>query len=110
MAPRAGESFQRSGVVLFRIGKSKTRLFDGSAILALKPGNLNNQFDLSTADRKCLEGLLLLAEPDDIAGFTMRTFQIIRIDIAMEDCLSAKRSVFLYCMKKFLKNHLTGTD
>ncbi len=91
------ESFQRSGVVLFRIGKSKTRLFDGAAILALKPGDLNNQLDLSTADRKCLEGPLLLAEPDDIAGFTMRTFQIIRMNTAMEDCLAAKKSVFLYC-------------
>jgi len=57
--------------VLFRIGKSKTRLFDGSAILALKPGNLNNQFNLSTTDRKCPEDSLLLAELDNIMGFTM---------------------------------------
>jgi len=57
--------------VLFRIGKSKTRLFDGSAILALKPGNLNKQFDLSTADRKRLENPLLLPELDDITGFTV---------------------------------------
>jgi hypothetical protein len=57
--------------VLFRIGKSKTRLFDGSAILALKPGNLNNQFDLSTADRKCLEDPLFLAELDGVTRFTV---------------------------------------
>jgi len=57
--------------MFFRIGKSKTRLFDGSAILALKPGNLNNQFDLSTADRKCLENPLLLPELDDVTGFTV---------------------------------------
>jgi hypothetical protein len=74
--------------VLFRIGKSKTRLFDGSAILALKPGNLNNQFDLSTTDRKCLEEPLFLAELDNVMGFTMRTFQIIRVNASMEDCLA----------------------
>jgi len=84
--------------VLFRIGKSKTRLFDGSAILALKPGNLNNQFDLSTADRKCLEDPLLLAELDNVMGFTMRTFQIIRVNASMEDCLAVKKVVFLYCI------------
>ena len=83
--------------MFFRIGKSKTRLFDSSAILALKTGNLNNQFDLSTADRKCLEDPLLLAELDDIAGFTMRTFQIIRMNAAMEDCLAVKKTVLLYC-------------
>ncbi len=91
------ESLQRSGVMLFRIGKSETRLFDGTAILALKPGNLNNQFDLSTADRQCLEDPLLLAELDNGTGLTTRTFQIIRVDTAMEDCLAAKKSVFLYC-------------
>ena len=83
--------------MLFRIGKFKTRLFDGSTILALKPGNLNDQFDLSTADGKCLEDPLLLTELDDIAGFTVRTFQIIRMNAAMEDCLAVKKTVFLYC-------------
>jgi hypothetical protein len=57
--------------VLFRIGKLKTRLFDSSAILALKPGNLNKQFDLSAANRKCLESPLLLAELDDVTGFAV---------------------------------------
>ena len=83
--------------MLFRIGKSKTRLFDGSTILALKPGNVNHQLDLSTADGKCLESPLLLAESDDIAGFTVRTFQIIRMNTAIEDGLAAKKSVLLYC-------------
>ncbi len=83
--------------MLFRIGKSKARLFDGSTILALKPGNLNNQFDLSTADRKCLEDSLLLAELDNVMGFTMRTFQILRTNAAVEDCLAAKKTVLLYC-------------
>jgi|TARA_B100001971_G_C17978267_1_gene425959 hypothetical protein len=57
--------------MFFRVGKFKTRLFDGSAILAPKPGNLNNQFDLSTADRKRLENPLLLPELDNVTGFTM---------------------------------------
>ena len=55
-------SSQCSHVMIFRIGKSKTRLFDCSAIIALKPGNSNNQLDLSTADRKCLENPLLLPD------------------------------------------------
>ena len=86
--------------MLFRIGKSKARLFDGSAILALKPGNLNNQFDLSTADRKCPEDPLLLAELDNVMGFTMRTFQIIRVNASMEDCLAVKKVIFLYCIPR----------
>ena len=83
--------------MLFWIGKSQERLFDSSAILTLKPGNLNNQFDLSTADRKCLKNPMFLAELDDVAGFTVRTFQIIRVNAAMNNCLAAKKSVFLYC-------------
>jgi hypothetical protein len=73
------------------------RLFDGSAILALKPGNLNNQFDLSTADRKCLEDPLFLAKLDNVTGLTMRTLQIIRVNAAMKDGLAVKKSVFLCC-------------
>ena len=65
------KTFQRSCVMFFGIDKTEARLFDGSAILALKPGNLNKQFDLSTADRKRLENPLLLPELDDITGFTV---------------------------------------
>ena len=83
--------------MFFRIGKSKTRLFDGSAILALKPGNLNNQFDLSTADRKCLKNPLFLPELDDVTGFALRTLQIIRVNAAIKDGLAIKKTVFLYC-------------
>ena len=36
-----------------------------------KPVNLNKQFDLLTADRKCLEAPLLLAELDDVTGFAV---------------------------------------
>jgi hypothetical protein len=103
------ESFQRSGVVLFRVGKSKTRLFDGAAILALKPGNLNNQFDLSATDGKCLEDPLLLAKSDDIAGFTMRTFQIIRVNTTMEDGLAAKKIGFSVLHSKDSKRMIQNT-
>jgi hypothetical protein len=57
--------------MFFRISKSKARLFDGLALLALKPGNLNNQFDLSTANRKCLKNPLLLPELNDVTRLAL---------------------------------------
>ena len=69
------------------------RLFDGSAILAPKPGNLNNQFDLSTADRECFESACNLAKPGDTARFTVRTLENIAVNRAMENGLAFKKTV-----------------
>ena len=79
--------------MFFRVGKFKMRLFDGSAILAPKPGNLNNQFALSTADRECFESACNLAKLDDTARFTIRTFEIIAVDRAMKNGLAFKKTV-----------------
>ncbi len=69
------------------------RLFDGAAILAPKPGNLNNQFDLSTADRECFESACNLAKPGDTARFTVRTLENIAVNRAMENGLAFKKTV-----------------
>ena len=79
--------------MFFRVGKFKMRLFDGSAILAPKPGNLNNQFDLSTADRECFESACNLANPGDAARFTVRTLENIAVNRAMENGLAFKKTV-----------------
>ena len=82
--------------MFFRIGKSKMRLFDDSAILAPKPRYLNNQFNLSTADRQCFESACNLAKLDDTARFTVRTLEIIAVDRAMKNGLAFKKTVLKY--------------
>ena len=69
------------------------RLFDGSAILTPKPGDFNNQFDLSTANRKCFESACDLAKPSDTARFTVRTLDNIAVYRAMENGLAFKKTV-----------------
>jgi len=41
------------------------------------------------ADRRHLERAEKVAEPDDIAGFTVGTLQIVGMNRAMKDCLAA---------------------
>ena len=91
------KAFQRSGVVFFRISKSKVRLLDNTAGFALKPGNLYYKLNFSVADWRHFESARKLAEPDDIAGLTVRTLQIFGMNRAMEDGLAIKKTTFLYC-------------
>jgi hypothetical protein len=87
------ESFQRSGVVLFRVGKSKRRLFDGAAVFALKPGNFNDKFNFLIADGQCFESAYDLAGPNDIARFTVGTLEIVVMDRTAENGPAVKKSV-----------------
>ena len=91
------KAFQRSCVMFFRINKPKARLLDSSAGFALKPGNLYYKFNFPVADRKHFESARKLAEPDDIAGFTILTLQIVGVNRTMVNGLTTKKTTFLYC-------------
>ena len=79
--------------MLFRIGKSRTRLFDGAAILALKPGDFNDKFNFLIADGQCFESAYDLAGPNDIARFTVGTLEIVVMDRTAENGPAVKKSV-----------------
>jgi len=83
------KAFQRTRIVFFRVGKGKVRLFNSTAFFALKSGNLYNQFDFLMADRRHLERAENIAEPDDIAGFTVGTLQRVGMNSPVKDGLSA---------------------
>ena len=83
--------------MLFRVGKSKTRLFDGPAVFAVKPGDPDNQFNLSVYNRQNLECAVVSAKPDDIAGFAVGALQVVGVNRAVVNGLSVKKSTFLYC-------------
>ena len=91
------KTFQRSGVVFFRISKSKARLLDNTTAFALKPGNLYYKLNFPFADRKHFESARKLAESCDITGFTVLTLQIVGMNRTMEDGLTFKKTTFLYC-------------
>ncbi len=91
------KAFQRSCVVFFRISKSKTRLLDSAAGFALKPGNLYYKLNFSVTDWKHFESAKKLAEPNNIAGFTVLTLQIVGMNRTMVDGLAIKKTTFLYC-------------
>lgn len=91
------KAFQRAGVVFFRVGKGKVRLFDSTAFFALKSGNLYEKFDFLMADRRHLERAEKVAESDDIAGFTVGALQIVGMNSAMKDRLGAQKTAFVYC-------------
>ena len=61
-----GKSFQRSGVVLLRLGKAKTRLLDGPAVGATNSRNPYDQFHRAFSRREHLESAMLLPEPCDL--------------------------------------------
>jgi len=82
--------------MLFRVRKSKVWLPDGSAILAVEPRDIYNQFDLVATDRKHLEDPRLVAEPDDSARSAVRALQCVRMNISIEYRL-VKKTTFLYC-------------
>ena len=67
------KAFQRSGVMLFRVREGKVGLPDGSAVVAVEPRDIDNQFDLATTDWKHLEDPRLVAESDDTARLAVRT-------------------------------------
>ena len=83
--------------MLFRVGKSKTRLFDGPAFFAVKPGDSDNQFNLSVSSRQHLERAIMSAKPDDIAGFAVGALQIVGVNRAVVNGLAVKKTTFLYC-------------
>ena len=91
------KAFQRAGVVLFRVGKFKVRLLDGSAVLALKPGYFEDKLNLSVSDRQHLESAVMPTEPDDFAGFAVGTLQIVRMNRTVINGLTVKKTTFLYC-------------
>ncbi len=91
------KTFQRSCVMFFRISKPKARLLDSAAGFALKPGNLYYKLNFLVADRKHFESAKKLAEPNDIAGFTILTLQIVGMNRTMVNGLTTKKTTFLYC-------------
>ena len=91
------KAFQGTRVMLFGVGKVKPRLLDGSAVFAVKPWDFDDQLNLSAPNRRHLERTFVSAKPDDIAGFAVRTLQIIGVNRAVKDGLAVKKSVFLYC-------------
>ena len=91
------KAFQRSCVVFFRISKPKARLLDSATGFALKPGNLYHKLNFLIADRKHFKSARKLAEPDDIAGFTILTLQIVGMNRTMVNGLTIKKTIFLYC-------------
>ena len=91
------KAFQRSCVVFFRISESKARLFYSTADFALKSWNLYYKLNFPFADWKHFESARKLPEPDDIAGFTVLTLQIVGMNRTMEDGLTFKKTTFMYC-------------
>ena len=83
--------------MLLRVRKGKGRLPDGSAILTAEPRDIDGQFDLAPTDRKHFEDSGLLAEPHDPAGPAVRALQLSRLEAAVKNGLSAKKSTLLYC-------------
>ena len=85
--------FLRPLLTCFRAIEAKKN----QAVFAVKPGDFDDQLNLSVPNRQHLERTFVSAKPDDIAGFAVRTLQIIGVNRAVKDGLAVKKSVFLYC-------------
>ena len=87
------ESFQRSRIMLFRVGKHQTRLLDGSAFFTLKSWNANRKFYFVVADRQCFESPFNLSKTDNITRFTVWALETVVMNRAVENGLAVKKSV-----------------
>jgi hypothetical protein len=83
--------------MLFRVGKSKLRLLDSPTVFTLNTRDFNDQFRLFVSDRKRLERAEQAAKTDDIAGFTVRTLQVVGVEKTMKNSFAVKKTVFVYC-------------
>jgi hypothetical protein len=75
------KAFQRAGVMLFRLCEGQVGLPDTATIVTVEPGDIDHPFDLVMPDRKHLEDLWFLTEPDDPARSTTRTLQGVGMDV-----------------------------
>lgn len=82
--------------MLFRVGEIKARLLDCSTTFALKPRNLDNQFNLSVTDRKHFECSFSLAKLYDIAGFAVRAPDIVAVHVSLNNGLAAQKTELMY--------------
>ena len=83
--------------MLLRISKTQMKLFDHAAVFAIKPGDFDDQFNLSVPNRQRLEYAFLPAEPDHVMRLAVGTFEVIGVNRPVKERLAVKKSVFLYC-------------
>ena len=75
----------------------------GPAVFAVKPGDSDNQFDLSISNRQHLERAVMSTKPDNIDGFAVGTLQVVGVNRAVVNGLCVKKVTFLYCTAEIPK-------